>query len=155
MFSLHIEYELTHCSACLLAIITGSESREAIKVWDPRAKAIVYELATGNNGVVSMAWDAPRSTLFAATRCSYRDRLGYCRAKIPKQYDQYHKTDSLARGGAEMDVDGDESEDEDCLEERCWPERAYHDETYFGIALDAGGHRLCEWICIYLGLQPS
>jgi hypothetical protein len=31
----------------------------------------VYELATGNNAVVSMTWDAAQNALYAATECGY------------------------------------------------------------------------------------
>ena len=122
-------------------------------MWDPRAKAIIYELATGNNSVVSMVWDEPRLTLFAATECTYMDRLGhlheYRRAKIPKKKkkDKYHIDGSLKSGVSGMDVDGEEIGDDgdDYVDDdRRWPRDAHHEETYFGIALDAGEHRICE-----------
>jgi hypothetical protein len=54
-----------------------------------RSKAIVYELATGNNAVPSMVWDTDENSLYVATTCSYVDRLGgsidYRRAKLPRQ----------------------------------------------------------------------
>ena len=55
----------------------GTHKTQSIKVWDPRAKKLVYELATGNNAVHSLAWDAPRATLYAATECDAMDRMGY------------------------------------------------------------------------------
>lgn len=68
-------------------VLTGGTRSQCIKVWDPRAKKLVYELATGNNSVQSLAWDVKRSTLYAATECMYMDRMGstheYRRAKIP------------------------------------------------------------------------
>ncbi|KAL1739752.1 hypothetical protein HDZ31DRAFT_22604, partial [Schizophyllum fasciatum] len=68
-------------------VFTGGTRSQSIKVWDPRAQKLVYELATGNNEVESLVWDASRSTLYAATECSYMDRMGntneYRRAKIP------------------------------------------------------------------------
>jgi len=130
-----------------LVVITGGQRSEAIKVWDPRAKAIVYELATGNNSVNSMAWDAPRSTLFAATECMWMDRLGYHHEYRPARIPRAH--DMERRGDAGMDIEGEEEEEEEFDDEdefeRYWPKRAHHDETYFGYALDAGEYRLCEW----------
>ena len=65
----------------------GTHKTQSIKVWDPRAKKLVYELATGNNAVHSLAWDAPRTTLYAATECSALDRAGirhgYRRLRMP------------------------------------------------------------------------
>ncbi|CCL98796.1 uncharacterized protein FIBRA_00801 [Fibroporia radiculosa] len=58
-------------------IFTGGQNSQAIKMWDVRARAVVYDLSTGNNAVVSMAWDSKRSSLWAATECGYMDRLGY------------------------------------------------------------------------------
>ena len=55
----------------------GTHKTQSIKVWDPRAKKLVYELATGNNAVHSLAWDAPRATLYAVTECDAMDRMGY------------------------------------------------------------------------------
>ena len=67
-----------------------TDSHESIKVWDVRSKSIVYELATGNNEVSSMAWDGQRSTLFAAVECRGLGRDGcyysYRRAKVPSGY---------------------------------------------------------------------
>lgn len=134
-----------------LVIFTGGLRSEAVKVWDPRASAIMYELATGNNAVISMAWDAPRSTLFAATECSYMDRLGYHhdyrRAKIPKRYDPDQvSSQDLQDQGMNIDNDEDEEEDEDDdYDERYWPKQAHHLETDFGCAFDSGEHRLCEF----------
>ncbi|CAE6499741.1 unnamed protein product [Rhizoctonia solani] len=39
-------------------IFTGTDDREQIKVWDLRVSACMYELATGNNEVNSLCWDA-------------------------------------------------------------------------------------------------
>ncbi|EPQ52734.1 hypothetical protein GLOTRDRAFT_140371 [Gloeophyllum trabeum ATCC 11539] len=122
--------------------ITGALKQEEIKVWDVRARAAVYELATGNNGVTSLAWDSQRSALYAATECNYVDRLGYHHdyrpAKLPKRQ----------RAEDVMDEDGDEDEDEDDEEDfddecdQCWPSRAWHKEDYFGYTFDAGDHRI-------------
>lgn len=96
-------------------------------MWDVRARAAVYELATGNNAVTSLAWDAKHHCLYAATECSYKDRLGfrhdYRPAMIPRRGRRGH-------------------DDED--DYRCWPEQAWHSEDYFEYAFDAGDHRICE-----------
>lgn len=103
----------------------------------------------------SLAWDAPRTTLYAATECSYMDRLGYHhdyravrRPRSPKS----------ARQGAGMDVDGDDGDGEDSgegdddseyetdydPEDQYWPKNAFHNEKSFGYLLDSGDHRLSE-----------
>ncbi|KIJ66737.1 hypothetical protein HYDPIDRAFT_26162 [Hydnomerulius pinastri MD-312] len=73
-------------------IFTGSEKAQNIKLWDVRARAVVYELATGNNAVISMVWDDTRNALYAATECEYLTSYmshesynkDYRRATIPK-----------------------------------------------------------------------
>ena len=71
----------------LAVIFTGGTRSQVIQVWDPRGQKLVYELATGNNAVQGLVWDAPRNTLYAATECTYMDRMGYTneykRAQIP------------------------------------------------------------------------
>ncbi|KAF8598017.1 hypothetical protein BDV93DRAFT_354678 [Ceratobasidium sp. AG-I] len=124
------------CGAVALAhpdgiptVFTGTGKAEQIKVWDVHARTPVYELATGNNGVSSLAWDAERNSLYAATETSHMDRLGnhhdYRRAKIPKHSNMSHDDDE----------DG----------ERCWPKGAMHGEDQFGYAFDAGDHRLYSY----------
>ncbi|QRW23502.1 WD40 domain-containing protein [Rhizoctonia solani] len=116
-------------------VFTGTHKAEQIKVWDVRARACVYELATGNNGVQSLSWDAPNNCLYAATECEYMDRLGYHHdyrpAKIPK--DQ--------RG--HMELEDEESDDE--FSDRCWPDKAWHKEGYFGYMFDCGDHRIIRY----------
>lgn len=123
-------------------------------MWDPRAKAFAYEIAAGNNAVISMAWDATRSTLFAATECKGMDRYGYHHgyrpAKITRRYDPYRPLkpweSGVQREGDDAELSGEEDDEDsdDFDDERYWPERAHHDETYFGYAFDAGEHFLCE-----------
>jgi len=88
----------------------------------------VYELSTGNNAVVGMAWDAGHNSLYAVTECHYMDRLGrnhdYRRAKVPRE-----------QGSEDDELEG--------YEGRCWPKRAHHGEDYFGYLFDAGDHRIC------------
>ncbi|CAE6481558.1 unnamed protein product [Rhizoctonia solani] len=136
------------CEAAALAhpdtipiVFTGTHKGEQIKVWDVRARACVYELATGNNVVESLAWDAPNNCLYAATSCEYMDRLGnhhdYRYAKIPKNQNL---------GEVDGDMDDDEMDDEDDEDgERCWPKNAWHKEDYFGYLFDAGDHRILRY----------
>jgi hypothetical protein len=105
-----------------LALFTGANKQEEIRVWDLRARSVVYELATGNNSATSLAWDSERNALYAATECFYFDRMGndhgYRKARIenPTPYD----------------------------DQKHWPKEAYHDESYFGYTFDAGDHTICE-----------
>ncbi|KAI0030622.1 hypothetical protein K488DRAFT_53845 [Vararia minispora EC-137] len=142
-------------------IIYGCSISEQIKVWDVRSRKPMYELATGNNLVQSLAWDGRRQMLLAATECCYRDRLGnsydYRRAKIGKHGQEWFggglSGDSLDTD-TEMNEDGDDNsdddgysddDDDDDFEERAWPKDAWHVETSFGVALDAGDHTLFRY----------
>jgi hypothetical protein len=122
-------------------VFTGGCKQEQIKVWDVRARTCVYELATGNNAVQSLAWDSKHNSLYAATECSYMDRLGnhhnYRRAKIPKHT-------RVSESGGEYD-EGMDADEDDEYEERCWPKGAWHGEDYFGYTFDAGDHSLCKF----------
>ncbi|TCD63391.1 hypothetical protein EIP91_005599 [Steccherinum ochraceum] len=126
-------------------VISGGQRTQSIRVWDVRAKSIVYELATGNNGVNSLAWDAPRSTLFAATQSEYIDRQGYRHgyrnARIPKtKWNQRHTGENWD----ESEDTGDEEEaDEDY--NHGWPQRAFHEENAFGYAFDCGRHQILRY----------
>lgn len=135
-----------------LVIFTGGNRSESIKAWDPRAssRSCIYELSTGNNIVTSLAWDAPRSTLYAATECSYMDRLGYHhdyravrRPRSPKEPKQGNHMDVDDEDEDEYD-DEDEYEEDYDPEDQYWPKNAFHDEKYFGYLLDSGDHRLSE-----------
>ncbi|KAJ7184810.1 hypothetical protein C8R46DRAFT_1343810 [Mycena filopes] len=119
-------------------VITGATENEVIRVWDVRARKTVYELATGNNAVNGMTWDAPRSTLYVSTVCEYMDmgeHFGYRRAKGPSADAMMMELDS--------EDEDEDSEDED--EAPCWPQRAAHAEDYFGHLFDAGDHRLLRY----------
>ncbi|KAG8708518.1 hypothetical protein FRC08_018856 [Ceratobasidium sp. 394] len=131
------------CDATVLAhpdgiptVFTGTGRAEQIKMWDVRARAPVYELATGNNRVQSLAWDSTRNCLYAATECRYRDRMGY-------RHD-YRRAKINTREDRQGDNEDDDS-DFDGFEERSWPRNAWHDENYFGYAFDAGEHRLYHY----------
>lgn len=96
-------------------------------MWDVRARTPVYELATGNNQVNSLAWDSDRNCLYAATECWYQDRYGYHHDyRISKRW----QTEYLDKDDRESDI--------------AWPKQAWHDEYYFGYAFDAGEHRICQ-----------
>ncbi|KZT73090.1 hypothetical protein DAEQUDRAFT_762447 [Daedalea quercina L-15889] len=135
-----------YCSSVVLAhpdaLFSAGMNTEQIKMWDIRAKETVYELATGNNAVASMAWDPKRSALYAATECEYMDRLGfnhdYRRARIPRWADEFARD-------SEEDEDASEYYEDEDEEERCWPQRAHHGEDYFGYAFDAGEHRIYRY----------
>lgn len=126
-------------------IFTASSRTESIKVWDIRAKAALYELATGNNSVSCMAWDSTNNSLHAATECEYVDRLGYHHdyrpAKIPRARNDEPDDERIDNDEDQEESDGYESEDEQIA----WPKNAFHGESYFGYAFDAGEHRICEY----------
>jgi hypothetical protein len=117
-------------------------------MWDIRARAPIYDLSTGNNDVLALAWNDDRNELYAATECRYVDRLGYHhdyrRAKFPKE--KTEGDDDEEKGEDMDDEDEDDYDDEDDWndEERAWPEKGFHSETYFGHIFDAGDHRICE-----------
>lgn len=122
--------------------------------WDIRARALVYELGTGNNAVRALSWDAKRSALYAATECDYMDRNVYTHdyrsARIPRwaRLDPNDHSD-FGPMSESMEVDEDEEEEyhslEDDDDDRAWPNMAHHSETHFGYAYDAGEHVLREW----------
>ncbi|KAG8756521.1 hypothetical protein FRC11_005256, partial [Ceratobasidium sp. 423] len=113
------------CEAALLvhpdgipAVFTGSTQQEQVRLFDVRARCCVYELATGNNAVRSLAWDSTRNALYAATECSHRDWMGYRHNYRPSNERDY---------------------------EHCWPDRAFHVEHHFGYMFDAGDHRIYRY----------
>jgi len=122
-------------------IFTGARRRsECIRTWDVRARAAVYELATGNNAVDGLAWDSTRNTLYALTSCLGVDRMGYHHDYRPANFRE---------GNEATDEDGDEDDDEDDDEgddDRYWPGKAYNPELYFEYGFDAGEHRVCKWV---------
>ncbi|KAI0719173.1 hypothetical protein C8T65DRAFT_803280 [Cerioporus squamosus] len=127
-------------------VFTGGERSQSIKTWDIRARAMVYELATGNNAVRALSWDAKRNALYAATECDYMDRNGYHhgyrRARIPKWARLYPEE---AGEDDDEDMDDEEYDSDDDDSEENWPENAYHSEDSFGYAYDAGEHTLLRY----------
>ncbi|KAL1940225.1 hypothetical protein VTO73DRAFT_9177 [Trametes versicolor] len=132
-------------------VFTGGGRSQSIKTWDIRARALVYELSTGNTAVHTLTWDERRTTLYAGTECDYMDRLGrtydYRGAHIPR-WAERRPGERMAQTAAypgyvedETDENGDaydSAEDSDGI--HCWPKRAAHDEKAFGYAYDAGDH---------------
>lgn len=131
---------------------------ECITLWDVRAKASVYDLATGNNSVSGMAWNDERNELVAATYCRSVDRNGchfdYGPAKIPVEKDD---DDEEEEDDEEDWVDEDEDDKDEEVEyqdtDQCWPGSAYHNETYFGHIFDSGDHRICTSLSSFSSLD--
>ncbi|KAJ7056197.1 WD40 repeat-like protein [Mycena amicta] len=133
-------------------IIYGTLKSQQIKVWDVRNRAPLYELATGNNSVSDLAWDAPRQTLLAVTECDSMDRNGtvhdYRWARIRKHGQEWLRTDGEENDDENMeedDSDEDSQGSEDYDEEYGWPNDAWHNEKSFGVAFDAGDHRIFRY----------
>lgn len=150
--NLPFESVVCHTHDYATALFTGGSKTERIQMWDIRARRTVYELATGNNAVASMAWDKHRSTLWAATECEYMDRNGtrheYRKARIRRDgTENLNNADAEGFSDGGSDEDSDEEEEEGYLDEDehdcCWPNHAYHGEDYFGYTFDAGDHRIC------------
>lgn len=124
-------------------------------MWDVRARSPVFELATGNNAVASMAWDSTRSSLYAATECNYVDRLGYSHGyRGVKMPESGRSTEATTRHLTSGDPDEDDSEgsdgdewddDDDDDDDTAWPKQAFHAEDYFGYTFDSGEHRICAF----------
>ncbi|KIJ42924.1 hypothetical protein M422DRAFT_253711 [Sphaerobolus stellatus SS14] len=94
-----------------------------------------------------MAWDSDTNALFAATNCTYVDRLGYHhdyrRAKIPRGL----RGDYDGEGEGDEDEETEENDDDDDWDDdTCWPKSAHHHENYFGYNFDAGEHRLYRYV---------
>ncbi|KAI0310416.1 hypothetical protein OF83DRAFT_1070572 [Amylostereum chailletii] len=127
-----------HIGGHPFAIIGGTNSQQ-VKIWDLRARLPLYELSTGNNGVTSLAWDAERQDLYAATYCQYMTRMG--------DYMGYRKAKFGDKIEDEEDEDDDYDDDDDDYDDepRAWPEGAYHREFSFGHPLDSGEHRIYRY----------
>ncbi|KAK7036190.1 hypothetical protein R3P38DRAFT_2910941 [Favolaschia claudopus] len=126
-------------------VFTGSGHGQVIRLWDVRARKLVYELSTGNNAVVSMAWDEPRSCLYVSTACDYMDRMGdnfgYRRAKVTRRRRKGGETSEAEEDEEEEEEEEDEYDsDEYDYDGPCWPKNAAFAEDYFGHLFDAGDH---------------
>ncbi|QRW23501.1 WD40 domain-containing protein [Rhizoctonia solani] len=125
----HARGQNEFCEAAALAHpnnIPRTHKAEQIKVWDVRARACAYELATGNNAVRSLAWDASNNSLYAATKCSYVNPSGQNR--------KYRPARPLNNQQRQMEYE-DEDGEPDEYSGRCWPINAWHKEDYFGYTL--------------------
>ncbi|KAH7332735.1 hypothetical protein B0J17DRAFT_771518 [Rhizoctonia solani] len=113
----------------ILIIFTGTDDREQIKVWDVRASACMYELATGNNIVNSLSWDSKHNSLYAYTSCGHKSRsYAYREANIPQRKRTSHPNNIVQ--GSKL---------------RCWPRQACHVEDHFEYAFDAGDDRVYRY----------
>ncbi|PIL35384.1 hypothetical protein GSI_02110 [Ganoderma sinense ZZ0214-1] len=137
-------------------LFTGSDRSQSVRCWDVRARAVVYELGTGNNRVCALNWDAKRSALYATTECDYMDRNGYTHdyrhARIPRwaRLDPEDRADDRDADMEDEDDEYDQDDDEydsldDDDDEHNWPKSAYHNESFFGYAYDAGEHVLLRY----------
>ncbi|KAL8287670.1 hypothetical protein RQP46_003528 [Phenoliferia psychrophenolica] len=115
-------------------VFLGGSKSEQITAFDARVPgAACYSLATGNNHVRSLAWQASTQSLWAATTCTYVDRMGY-------HHD--YRAAKLRNPDAGSDEDEDEDDGDDDI---AWPSKAYHRENAFGHPFDAGEHRLYRY----------
>ncbi|KAJ6561272.1 hypothetical protein B0H10DRAFT_2117892 [Mycena sp. CBHHK59/15] len=133
-------------------VFTGAAHEEVVRLWDIRARKMVYELSTGNNEVTGMTWDAERSALYVSTTCDYVDRngeaYGYRRAKIPRSQDPFwaHYGGAIEHDEDESRSDDSESDEDDYADDDpCWPKDAAHAENYFGHVFDCGDHRIFRY----------
>ncbi|KAI0072967.1 hypothetical protein K474DRAFT_1678259 [Panus rudis PR-1116 ss-1] len=152
------------------SVFSGGQKTECIKLWDIRAKKVVYDLSTGNNAVEVLAWDSKRSTLYAATECMYVDRLGgfhgYRHARkpnfqevcdnssesgseagdeLPSGIDRPEPDDDEDMASDDDEEDEEEIEDDWDDEDQNWPKDAYHGENYYGKMYDAASHTLLRY----------
>ncbi|QRW11836.1 WD40 domain protein [Ceratobasidium sp. AG-Ba] len=105
------------CKSALLIhpdSITSSRA-EQIKMWDVRARTSVYELATGNNAVTSLAWDSSNNALYAATERNYYD---YRHARKLREESEYSDSDENGSQTSLDDVEDDEDDGEDAEDEQ-------------------------------------
>ncbi|CAL1716909.1 unnamed protein product [Somion occarium] len=138
-----VEGQASRCYSALLThpdgiptVFTGGTRSEQVKVWDVRARRVVYELSSGNTAVQAMAWDTQHSTLYAATECMYIDRFGRTVGYRPAEKPNYReytdepsekasddesigKSDDAEEGheDAADDDEMEEGEDDDEMEE--------------------------------------
>ncbi|KAJ7247142.1 hypothetical protein B0H12DRAFT_1186935 [Mycena haematopus] len=118
------------------ALFTGSTKDEVIRLWDIRARKMVYELSTGNNSVNGMTWDDASNALYVSATCSYLDggRRTYRRARLPPSM----LPEPMPRHGL-PNYDNKGSFD------KCWPRQAVHSEQHYGTVFNAGTHRLFRY----------
>ncbi|KAF7323595.1 WD40 repeat-containing protein [Mycena kentingensis (nom. inval.)] len=126
-------------------IIYGGLKSQQIKVWDVRNRASLYELSTGNNSVTDLAWDGPRQTLLAATELDDTGRSGAIpNKKTEKKAAKVEEVNSDEEDEDEWSDEDDEDDEEEEMEYG-WPDDAWHQEKAFGVAFDAGDHRIFRY----------
>ncbi|KAJ7056215.1 hypothetical protein C8F01DRAFT_1312469 [Mycena amicta] len=119
-------------------IIYGTMNSQQIQVWDVRNRAPLYELFH-------------RKQLL--TQCDNMDRNGNVRnyrwAKIGRHGQEWLGSDAIP---AEQEHDEDSEEDDDDDDDDGfddyrpgWPNDAWHSETTFGVAFDAGEYRIFRY----------
>ncbi|KAJ7737538.1 hypothetical protein B0H16DRAFT_1571880 [Mycena metata] len=122
----------------LPTLFTGSTKDQVIRLWDIRARKMIYELSTGNTSVNGMTWYDAQNVLYVSTTCSFMDRNGYTsdyrRARLPASM----LPEPVPAGGMP-------NYDEDGEFDKCWPKQAIHSEGYWGEVFDAGHHRLFRY----------
>ncbi|KAJ6505718.1 hypothetical protein C8R47DRAFT_1102265 [Mycena vitilis] len=118
------------------ALFTASTKDQVIRLWDIRARKMVYELSTGNNAANSMTWDDAQNVLYVSTTCSFIDggRSTYRRARLP-----------ASMLPEPVPPRGMENYDDEGPFNKCWPKQAIHSEEYWGAVFDAGNHRILRY----------
>ncbi|KAK7063417.1 hypothetical protein R3P38DRAFT_2756354 [Favolaschia claudopus] len=119
------------------ALFTGSTKDQVVRLWDLRARKMLYELSTGNNSVNGMTWDDSTNSLYVCTTCDYvgGDRGTYRRARLPQS--MLPEPVPGPRGMPNYDDAGSFV--------KCWPRQAAHEEGYWGEVFDAGQHRIFRY----------
>ncbi|KAK4701279.1 RNA-dependent RNA polymerase, partial [Phenoliferia sp. Uapishka_3] len=136
-------------------VFAGGTKTEQISAFDARVPGTaLYSLATGNNAVQAIAWQTSTNSLWAATECSYMDRMGghhdYRKAKRSKaerpstQVNMDLDSDEEEYSDKDDEYD-DEFDDKDDDGEYNWPEKAFHDEQSFGYTFDSASHQLFRY----------
>lgn len=170
-------FVVTHEPQLTLAVVfVGGWDSASIHCFDLRAKAVLYELSCGNNGVQSLAFDELTSTLLAATTrfhstcacCATEgwltrqdrairkvDKTGRVikpKPKCRRNYDSEDDSDSDLGGGS-WSEEVDEADDFDYrfglgrdAIPPRWPRGASHDEASFGHVYDAGRSSLRAFV---------
>ena len=95
----------------LIDIFTGGDRSYQVRVWDVRARTMLYELSTGNNAVQNLGWDATNQTLYAVTSCERLDRLGRLQGyrEVKVKYAREQSQSSAKEDGEESDDEDDET----------------------------------------------
>ncbi|KAF8634682.1 hypothetical protein AX15_000783 [Amanita polypyramis BW_CC] len=140
-----------YCPAVALAhpdghpvLFAGTDRYEHIQMVDIRAKAMLYDLSTGNNQVVSLTWDDKRNTLYASTSCAYVNRHGEKYDYRPLRLSKGKSDWSLKEGDVGYEEDEEDKYDDDT--DGQWPVEAHHSEDYYGHLFDADGyHRIYRY----------